>query len=71
MMVIFGVQFVVIPLELAIYYTHLRDQVRGAWYTIRIFLDAVCLVDVALNFFTGYLKKSTKEVVLEPSKIMK
>ncbi|GJQ86959.1 hypothetical protein Trydic_g5173 [Trypoxylus dichotomus] len=67
----FGLQFVVIPLELAIYYTSILENVRGAWNFVRISLDFVCLADVVLNFFTGYLQTMTKEIILNPSKIMR
>ena len=68
MLLVFFLQFIVIPLELAIM-RNVKLENRSAWTTFRLTLDIACLIDVALNFITGYIDHDAKDVVLVPKKI--
>ncbi|KAK9758827.1 Cyclic nucleotide-binding domain [Popillia japonica] len=70
MIIIFGLQFIAIPLEVAIYSTEIRKQFRIVWYPVRLSLDALCLVDICLRFMSGYVQETTKEIILDPEMIM-
>ena len=48
------------------------DAAEGSfWYVFDYFADALFMVDVALNFRTGYVDNDTSEVVMAPPRIAK
>lgn len=69
MLIIFFLQFIVIPLELATMRKMELKHPSTAWGTFHLTLDVVCLIDFALNFITGYIDDDAKDIVLAPKKI--
>lgn len=61
MMVVFLILLVYIPLDVCF-------TIKATLYDRlpRIFLDFVCLVDIAMSFMTGYQDDSTKKIIMAP-----
>lgn len=69
MWIIFTVAFIIFPLE-AMFYKYEKREIFTLVY-ITTFLDVSCYVDIFFSFRTGYIIKSSREVVLDPRKITK
>lgn len=70
MCIVFFVQFILIPLDVAFFpFPHHTIYKTKIWKCIRMALDIFCLVDCFLNFGTGYYNPQKKQVVLKPKKI--
>lgn len=70
MVIVFFVQFVMIPLDIAYfsltYYTFPSNPV---WKSVRFTFDCLCIVDVILRFFTGYYHHTKKTVILDYAEV--
>lgn len=70
MILIFSVQFLMIPIDIAYFRAQVRNfKLGNHWKTTRFVFDVICCFDVVICFFTGYYNEAKKTVVLEPSTI--
>lgn len=65
MLIVFLVSLFLIPVQLALSKYH--KQVNS----VRLMSDCFCLLDVCINFFTGYYNVNTKKIILSPKQIAK
>ncbi|KAF2905324.1 hypothetical protein ILUMI_00851 [Ignelater luminosus] len=67
---VFLMQFFLIPLDVA--YFRIPNLIffrRKAWKWTRMTLDCLCLIDVCINFATGYYNRQKKQAILSPPRI--
>lgn len=64
--------FISIPLDILSYHLGAMDGFRAGitWKVTRTIGDTVCLLDVGLNFVTGYYDEKNKAVIMEPLKVI-
>lgn len=70
-MVLLLIQFITIPLDVLTYKLRVMDQFEAGknWKHLRNTLDVLSIFDIICNFFTGYVDKYKKEVIMEPRKV--
>ncbi|KAB0799376.1 hypothetical protein PPYR_07256 [Photinus pyralis] len=67
---VFLILLLVVPLDVALFRSpHENFVVDIPFKHLRIFLDACCIMDIIVNFFTGYFNKQLKKAELDPFKV--
>lgn len=60
-----------IPLDVCFYKVGMVSNCtkQVLWKRLRFFADCLCLLDVVITFFTGYLDDRRKVVIMDPKAI--
>ncbi|ESO05460.1 hypothetical protein HELRODRAFT_195155 [Helobdella robusta] len=61
------INLIVLPISI----TFFKDDLGSHWIAFNTISDTFFLVDLALNFRTGFFEKNSEEIVLDPIKIAK
>lgn len=71
MVIVLAVQFIMIPLDVCFYKMHMLDNCtsKSGWRLLRALVDAICIIDIIISFFTGYCDQKKNIIVLKPRDI--
>lgn len=71
MLLIYINQFLLIPYDLIGYYMqkHFNKSTRFSWATYRNIIDLFAIVNIGMNFISGYHNKRENTIILDPRNV--